>query len=133
MPRNFTEPCHTLIHDVAKMEPWAAKLKGVRDWWNVREPENYFDILEPVASHIDIWETRYVQVLEGEDAVYNWMSGTGLRPFANALEGTEREAFLNEYKMRLRAHYPLRASGKVLYPFQRLFAVARPHASTGSA
>ena len=125
VPRNFDEPCHTLIREVARSGPWSAKLENVRDWWNVREPEDYFGILEPAASHIDIWETRYVQVLEGEDSVFNWMSGTGLRPFANALAGAEREAFLHEYKTRLRAHYPLRASGKVLYPFQRLFAVAR--------
>lgn len=125
VPRNFNEPCHTLIHEIAHNGPWSAKLKNVRDWWNVREPEDYFNILEPVSSHIDIWETRYVQVLEGEDAVFNWMSGTGLRPFANALEGGEREAFLNAYKTRLREHYPLRKSGKVLYPFQRLFAVVK--------
>jgi trans-aconitate 2-methyltransferase len=125
VPMNFTEPCHTLIHDVANAGPWAAKLAGVRDFGFVRAPEDYFDILEPEASHIDIWETRYVQVLDGEDAVYRWMSGTGLRPFANALEGEERENFLYEYRERLRAAYPIRASGKTLYPFQRLFAVAK--------
>jgi len=125
VPMNFTEPCHTLIHDVANAGPWAAKLAGVRDFGYVRAPEDYFDILEPVASHIDIWETRYVQVLDGDDAVYRWMSGTGLRPFANALEGEERENFLAEYRKALAAAYPMRASGKTLYPFQRLFAVAR--------
>ena len=125
VPRNFGEPCHTLIHEIAQNGPWAARLKNVRDWWNVLEPEAYFAILEPHARVLDIWETRYVQVLEGEDAVYRWMSGTGLRPFANALEGAEREAFLEEYKKRVAQAYPMRASGKTLYPFQRLFAVAR--------
>ncbi|HXL99282.1 MAG TPA: trans-aconitate 2-methyltransferase [Rhizomicrobium sp.] len=125
VPRNFGEPCHTLIHEIAHDGPWAARLKGVRDWWNVLEPEAYFGILEPHARALDIWETRYVQVLEGEDAVYRWMSGTGLRPFANALQGGEREAFLEEYRKRVAEAYPMRASGKTLYPFQRLFAVAR--------
>jgi trans-aconitate 2-methyltransferase len=125
VPMNFSEPCHTLIHDVANAGPWAAKLAGVRDFGFVRAPEDYFNILEGAASHIDIWETRYVQVLDGDDAVYRWMSGTGLRPFANALEGEERENFLAEYRKALAAAYPMRASGKTLYPFQRLFAVAR--------
>jgi len=124
VPRNFAEPCHTLIHEIAANGPWADKLKGVRDWWNVRTPEDYFAILEPFAARIDIWETRYVQVLEGEDAVYRWMSGTGLRPFAAALEGAEREAFLDAYRQAVAKTYPRRASGKTLYPFQRLFAVA---------
>jgi trans-aconitate 2-methyltransferase len=125
VPRNFDEPCHTLIHDVARTGPWADKLKGVRDWWNVLAPEVYFGILETVASAVDIWETTYVQVLDGEDAVYRWMSGTGLRPFANALEGQQRDAFLDEYRRRVAAAYPQRKSGKTLYPFQRLFCVAR--------
>jgi len=125
VPRNFTDPCHTLIHEVAKNGPWRAKLEGVRDWWNVKEPNVYFDILEPHARSIDIWETRYVQVLDGEDAVYRWMMGTGLRPFANALQGEEREAFLDEYRRRVGEAYPRRASGVTLYPFQRLFCVAR--------
>jgi trans-aconitate 2-methyltransferase len=125
VPRNFDEPCHTLIHEVAANGPWAAKLKGVRDWWNVLAPEAYFDILEPHCPQIDIWETRYVQTLTGEDAVYRWMMGTGLRPFASALEGEEREAFLSEYRKRVGAAYPMRASGVTLYPFQRLFCAAR--------
>ncbi|HUO92512.1 MAG TPA: trans-aconitate 2-methyltransferase [Rhizomicrobium sp.] len=124
VPRNFDEPCHTLIHDIAREPRWRDKLSGVRDWWNVLEPEAYFDILEPHARKIDLWETRYVQVLEGEDAVFRWMSGTGLRPFANALESKDRDAFLEEYRVRAAAAYPGRASGVTLYPFQRLFCVA---------
>ncbi len=125
VPRNFADPCHTLIHDIAASGPWAGKLEGVRDWWNVLEPEAYFGILVRHASGIDIWETRYVQVLTGEDAVYRWMSGTGLRPYAAALEGAERDAFLAEYRRRVGVAYPMRESGVTLYPFRRLFCVAR--------
>ncbi|MGD0190871.1 MAG: trans-aconitate 2-methyltransferase [Rhizomicrobium sp.] len=125
VPRNFGDPCHTLIHDVAQNGPWASRLKNVRDWWNVLEPETYFGILEPHCADIDIWETRYVQVLTGDDAVYRWMTGTGLRPFSNALDGAERDAFLAEYRRRVGDAYPMRKSGVTLYPFQRLFCVAR--------
>jgi trans-aconitate 2-methyltransferase len=125
VPRNFDEPCHTLIHDIAQNGPWKDKLKDVRDWWNVRSPAEYFDILEPLTGSIDIWEVNYIQVLDGADAVFRWMSGTGLRPFANALQGEEREGFLAEYRRRVGEAYPMRESGKTLYPFQRLFCVAR--------
>lgn len=123
VPRNYGEPCHVLIHEVAQAGPWSAKLKGIRDSIGVLDPEDYFAILEPYAKAVDIWETRYLQTLDGEDAVYRWMSGTGLRPFANALDGAERDAFLAEYKRRVGQAYPRRAGGKTLYPFQRLFAV----------
>jgi trans-aconitate 2-methyltransferase len=97
----------------------------VRDWWSVLAPGAYFEILENDSRAIDIWETCYVQVLDGEDAVYRWMSGTGLRPYANALEGGMREEFLTEYRRRLAVAYPRRESGATLFPFQRLFCVAQ--------
>ncbi len=125
VPRNFSEPGHTLILEVAKGKPWAHKFENVRDWHHVLAPEEYFDVLEAHAASLDIWETRYCQVLEGEDAVLNWMSGTGLRPFAQALDDAERAEFLEEYRAALARAYPRRESGVTLFPFQRLFLVAR--------
>jgi trans-aconitate 2-methyltransferase len=128
VPRNFREPSHAIMQEVAAEPRWAEKLKGVGDWWNALEPERYYEILEPLCEKIDIWETRYVQSLEGEDAVYRWVSGTGLRPYADALDGKEREDFLNEYRARVARAYPRRPSGVTLFPFQRFFCVARTKA-----
>ena len=69
-------------------------------------------------------EGGFLQVLEGEDAVYRWVSGTGLRPFVQALAGEQREAFIADYKAKLNAAYPRRADGGTLFPFERLFVVA---------
>jgi trans-aconitate 2-methyltransferase len=125
MPQNFSEPCHALMHEIAAYGPWAAKIAHVRDMAGVLEPEAYFAILEPHCVQTDIWETRYAQTLVGEDAVYRWMTGTALRPYANALEGEEREAFLAEYRRRVGKVYPQRESGVTLFPFRRLFCVGR--------
>ena len=55
-----------------------------------------------------------------------WMRGTGLRPFLQALDGSEQEAeFLDAYRARLAALFPARADGVTLLPFPRLFIVAR--------
>ncbi|HTT84291.1 MAG TPA: methyltransferase domain-containing protein [Rhizomicrobium sp.] len=124
VPRNFGLPSHTIAQELAKNARWADRLANVRDWWTVREPEQYYGILEPVAAKIDIWETRYLQTLEGTDAVYRWVLGTGLRPFVDALEGEEREAFLAEYRARVSRAYASRVSGITLFPFQRLFCIA---------
>jgi trans-aconitate 2-methyltransferase len=125
VPRNFREPSHTIAQDLAGDPRWAEKLARVREWWNVLEPEAYYNILESVSAGIDIWETRYVQALEGADAVYRWVLGTGLRPFIDALEGEDREAFVAEYRARAACAYPQRDSGVTLFPFQRLFCVAK--------
>jgi trans-aconitate 2-methyltransferase len=124
VPANFNEPSHRLMRDVAAEGPWADKLKGVRNIVLGSE-QGYYEMLEPLSSHLDIWQTTYLQVLDGDDPVLRWVSGTGLRPFVQALEGEEREAFVGEYKKRLNVAYPIRKSGKTLFPFQRLFAVAR--------
>jgi trans-aconitate 2-methyltransferase len=124
VPRNFGLPSHTIAQDLAKDCRWADKLAHVRDWWTVREPQDYYGILEPHAAKIDVWETRYLQTLEGSDAVYRWVLGTGLRPFVDAIEGEEREAFLTEYRARVALAYPQRENGITLFPFLRLFCVA---------
>jgi trans-aconitate 2-methyltransferase len=128
VPRNFREPSHAIMQEVASEPRWAHRLRGVGDWWNVLEPERYYEILEPLCENIDIWETRYVQCLEGEDAVYRWVLGTGLRPYADALDGADREDFLNEYRARVARAYPPRISGVTLFPFQRLFCVVKKRA-----
>jgi trans-aconitate 2-methyltransferase len=124
VPRNFDAPCHRLIRQAVADPRWAGRLEGVRDWWNVGTAEFYYDLLAPQARHIDLWETRYCHVLTGSDPVFHWMTGSGLRPFAAALEPPLREEFLDHYRALVAEAYRPRADGKTLYPFQRLFLVA---------
>ena len=123
VPCNFNAPSHVLMREVASEGPWAAKLRNVREA-SVLGADAYYDILSPLARTLDIWETTYLQVMEGDDPVFDWVSGTGLRPFVQALDEAEREAFTQAYRLRLRHAYPKRADHKTLFPFQRLFVVA---------
>lgn len=125
VPRNFEEPSHRIIHAVAETGPWSGTLSKLKDIAGVLAPQDYYAILEPLAAKIDIWETSYTQVLEGEDAAFRWMSGTALRPFADALDAAARDAFLAECRRRLTQAYPPRPSGKTLFTFRRLFVIAR--------
>ena len=124
VPRNLDAPSHALMRAVAADGRWAQKLNDVRGI-NVLSPDAYYEVLVPYAESLDIWETEYLHVLEGNDPVYRWVGATGLRPYAQALAGGEREAFLSTYKARLREAYPMRADGKTLFPFKRLFVVAK--------
>jgi trans-aconitate 2-methyltransferase len=124
IPRNFDAPSHVLMREVADNGPWSAKLASVRRM-HIAEPDYYYGLLAAMSSSLDIWETNYLHVLDGDDPVYRWVSGTGLRPFADALAGKERDAFLDAYRERLSASYPSGKDGKTLFPFRRLFVVAR--------
>jgi trans-aconitate 2-methyltransferase len=123
VPCNFDAPSHVLMREVAEAGPWAAKLRNVREA-SVLPADAYYDILSPLARALDIWETTYLQVMDGDDPVFDWVSATGLRPFVQALDEAEREAFTQAYRLRLHHAYPKRADGKTLFPFQRLFVVA---------
>jgi trans-aconitate 2-methyltransferase len=123
VPRNFDERCHVLIREAVGDPRWGERLRNVRDWWNVLAPEAYYDLLSPGARGVDLWETRYFHLLEGEDPVFHWMMGTGLRPYADALDGAAREAFLTHYRALLAQAYPKQADGKTIHRFLRLFFV----------
>lgn len=124
VPLNMDAPSHALMRETVAEEPWAAKLRDVRHVSVLAAPE-YYAILKAHAASVDIWETEYLHVLAGDDPVYHWVSSTGLRPFVQALDGAERDAFVAAYKAKLNAAYPRRADGATLFAFKRLFAVAR--------
>ncbi len=97
--------------------------QAVGNRW-VQDPDFYYDLLAPQSAHLDVWTTEYQHVLYGDDAVLEWVTGTGLRPILNGLNDNDRETYLAEYRRRLNAEYPKRADGVTLYPFRRLFFVA---------
>ena len=41
-------------------------------------------------SAIDIWETEYLQILDGKNAVAEWTKGSVLKPLLDALEMMRR-------------------------------------------
>jgi trans-aconitate 2-methyltransferase len=124
VPRNYDEVCQVLVREATADPRWAAELQSVRDWWNGLAPERYYDLLARDAQTIDLWETRYFHVLEGENAVFHWMMGTSLRPFAAALASPRREDFLEHYRKMLAQAYSPRPDGKTIHRFLRLFLVA---------
>jgi trans-aconitate 2-methyltransferase len=125
VPDNFAEPSHTALRELEQDARWADRILHRVEHGAVLAPEAYHAILEPHAACIDIWETRYLQILDGDDAVVQWTSGTALRPYLKALEGEAREEFLAAYRTRMVAAYPRQPSGKTLFAFKRLFAVVR--------
>ncbi len=130
MPLSFDVPSHCLMRETLEAGGEGGRPLGTpelrrtvsRRW--VEDTDVYYDLLAARARHLDIWTTEYLQVLEGEDPVLEWVKATGLRPVINGLEEAERERFLEIYRNRLRQAYPRRADGKTLYPFPRLFIVA---------
>lgn len=126
IPNNLDEPTHRLIREIAADGPWAAKLAESAGQRSPRQSaEWYYRILRPIASRVDIWQTTYHHPLAGgAAAVVEWFKGTGLRPYLDPLNETERASYLKRYTDAVAEAYPALPDGTVLLPFPRLFMVA---------
>ena len=125
MPRNFGAPSHTMIAETVLAGPWRATLEPLLRPAPVATPDIYYDLLCGLVTDLDIWESEYLQVLEGVDPVKEWTKGTWLKQFLDALDAREAAAFEADYAARVRVAYPTRGDGKTLFPFRRLFIVAK--------
>ncbi|WP_414506501.1 trans-aconitate 2-methyltransferase [Streptomyces sp. NEAU-L66] len=127
VPGNFTSPSHALLGELCDAPQWRERLNTHgRRFIHILEPAAYLERLTDLGCAADVWETTYVQLLEGDDPVLDWVKGTALRPVLTALENdpAAREAFLAEYREALRKAYPTGRHGTV-FPFRRIFAVAQ--------
>ncbi|MFI6639300.1 trans-aconitate 2-methyltransferase [Streptomyces sp. NPDC050504] len=136
VPGNFTAPSHTILAGLRTSARWRGRLGDAADRSAaVLEPADYLTRLTGLVGPggaVDVWETTYLQTLRGEDPVLDWVKGTALRPVLTALDSDPeaREAFLAEYAALLREAYPATPYGTV-FPFRRIFAVARRSGEAG--
>jgi trans-aconitate 2-methyltransferase len=125
MPHQNGAPSHQAAFKLAKSARWKDRLAGQMRESPVAEPQQYYDWLMPHASAVDIWETEYLQIMDGANPIADWTRGTFLLPFLGALDDDERAAFEAEYRGLVPQTYPKRNDGKTLFPFRRLFLIAR--------
>ncbi|MBT2386717.1 trans-aconitate 2-methyltransferase [Streptomyces sp. ISL-11] len=125
VPGNFAASSHALLRELCGSPRWRDRLGETVRASPVLDPADYLALLAGLGLAVDAWETTYLQVLPGEDAVLDWVKGTALRPVFDALaDDREVEEFLAVYGARLREAYLAGADGTV-FPFRRIFVVAR--------
>jgi len=125
MPANFDARSHRIMGEVAQEALWRDALQNASSEAGVESLSFYYDLLCPLAAALDLWETEYTHVLDGPEAILEWIRGTAMRPYLQALpDDQRRKQFQDLCLERLRQAYPRRASGKVLFPFRRIFVIA---------
>lgn len=113
------------LTEIAAEGPWAAHLTGVEGVRHANAAEDYYAWLAPLCPDVDIWTTTYLHALYGQDPIVDWTMGTTLRPYLDALPDEAKAPFLDAWRARLAQDYPRREDGVTLFPFKRLFIVAR--------
>jgi trans-aconitate 2-methyltransferase len=116
------EPSHVVRRALAAEPAYSSYTRGVAEPAS-HDPETYLRALQDLGCEVDAWETTYLHVLQGDDPVLSWISGTSLRPTLQALPEELRDRFTEELGARLREAYPSGPHGVVL-PFRRVFVVA---------
>lgn len=88
MPDNWLEPTHVLMREVAYEQDYPdrgrAPLHGVHA---------YYDILTEAGCDVDIWRTTYYHIMDSHQAIIDWVSSTGLRPWLQDLSESEQRHY----------------------------------------
>ena len=126
IPQSYHEHWHIELRHAAAQGAWSSKLTGVDGVQPSPDPKDLYRWLAPLCTSVDIWTTTYLHVLDGDNPVVDWMTGTGLRPYLQALpDPAERDAFVDYYSQLMHRRFPKEPDGVTLFPFPRLFVVAR--------
>ncbi|MFK7825625.1 MAG: methyltransferase domain-containing protein [Oligoflexales bacterium] len=87
--------------------------------------EEYYELLAETGVDVDIWETTYLHVLEGDNPVLEWMKGSALSPIRGTLKGDDYHSFEKEYGEKLKDYYPINKNFKTFYQVKRIFILAK--------
>lgn len=120
MPDNALEPTHVLMREVAFEQDYPDRTRS-----SLSGVHAYYDILTEAGCDVDIWRTTYYHPMSSHQAIIDWVSATGLRPWLQDLNESEQKQYLHRYHQLLQEQYPLQENGQILLAFPRLFIVAR--------
>jgi trans-aconitate 2-methyltransferase len=127
MPGAFDAPSHAAVRALARRQPYAKPLRDLvlREGTVVDAPVRYAELLLDAGCSADVWETTYLHQLTGEHPVLDWISGTALLPVREHLDDPTWQRFRQELIPLLAGAYPARPDGTTLFPFRRVFVVAK--------
>lgn len=132
LPGNFDSPAHSIVRELASSPRWRGLAGGAELNRQAADPGHYVRLLAADGYEIDAWETTYLHILQGDNPVLEWTRGTTLRPVLALLDEEQAADFTAEYGERVQDAYPRGPFG-VIFPFRRVFTVARRGSPRGPA
>lgn len=123
MPMNGQETLFKIMNEVIAEPQWGFSSMNIETNETLL-PEEYFDILSSCTGNFDIWETVYYHNMPSVEAMVEWVKGTRLRPYLNALDKTKAKSLEKEITRRAAAVYNVQENGEIIFKFRRFFFVA---------
>lgn len=125
IPVTYESAYQYCIRNTVQSDRWKAKLGDVWMYKDPPGPDAMYDLLSPACRSVDIWVTDYHHVLEGDNPVLEWITGTGLTPYLAVLNEDEKSEFLEDYGARVKSAYPKQTDGSTLFLMKRIFVLAQ--------
>jgi trans-aconitate 2-methyltransferase len=138
VPMDGELPLHQALHKISQLSNWNQLMQDCREGIKYYPPEFYYNILsahkklsakentKENIGEIDIWETIYYHQLNSPQDVISWYETTGMKPYLEKLNNeNERAEFKEKILAEITPAYPDQKDGKILFPFRRLFVVAK--------
>ena len=125
VPSNHKSPLHKALVSVSSDKKWHRYTKGCERLLHHHPPQYYYELLTPIASSVDLWETIYYHILPSHEGLIEWSKGTAMKPYLDRLpdEG-KRNRFEREVLAGCKDAYKVQKDGSIIYPFKRLFFIA---------
>jgi trans-aconitate 2-methyltransferase len=125
LPLFFDMPLGKSIFGISTQPKWKDTRKA-NDLFTIHNTYFYYDYLAKYFSKIDMWITEYIHVMESHESIIEMMRSTGLKPYlGNIRKEPEKREFENLVLEKIRKYYPSQKDGRVLFPFRRLFFIAK--------
>jgi trans-aconitate 2-methyltransferase len=126
VPANNESPLYKIILNVSRSSKWSAFTAGHEDLITYHASEYYYDLLVSLTQDIALWETTYYHILKSHQDLVAWYKSTAMRPLLESLPtDDDRAEFEQEVLTRCKEQYPPQSDGRILYPFKRIFFIAR--------
>jgi trans-aconitate 2-methyltransferase len=126
LPLFFDMPVGKALSDIGKDKRWRASTEGVDSLFTINTVEYYYDRLVKNFSNTDIWISDYYHVMESQYSIMEMIRTTGLKPYLERLsDENDKKQFELLLFERIRQDYEVQEDGKTLFPFKRLFFIAK--------
>ena len=123
IPMNSQETLFKIMDEVVKKPNWGFSSSNTETNETLM-PKEYFDILSSCSSSFDIWETVYYHDMPTVQAMVEWIKGTRLRPYLNALDSEAAVELEKEITDLAVAAYNTQKNGSIIFKFRRFFFTA---------
>jgi trans-aconitate 2-methyltransferase len=118
MPLSWDQPSHEILREVG------AEYGVTITAPPTLQPNDYHDVLAGRAE-TEVWVTTYYHLIHGENPVFQWVSSTGIKRFIDRIDSDQHDEYLAECARRMASAYPPGQGGQTVFPFTRLFVLAR--------